>query len=189
MQRERPDKRITVLRQNGKGKGDAVREGFAAATGDIFMILDADMTVPPEDLPGFYDALMSGTVEFVNGSRLVYAMEGKAMRFLNLCANTFFARAFSFLLNQPLKDTLCGTKVLTRQDYQRIADNRHYFGEFDPFGDFDLLFGASKLGLRIRDLPIRYRDRQYGSTQISRFRHGLMLLRMCMHAYRRIKCH
>ena len=184
-----PEKDISVLRQTGKGKADAVHLGFSRAKGDVLMILDADMTVPPEDLPVFYETLVSGRAEFVNGSRLVYTMEKKAMRFLNLLGNKFFSLAFSYLLEQPIKDTLCGTKVFTRQDYQRIMETRRYFGEFDPFGDFELLFGAAKLKLLIRDLPVRYRERTYGTTQISRFRHGLILLRMSVVALARLRFH
>ena len=183
-----PEKDIKVYRQEGKGKGDAVRVGFAKAAGDVFMILDADMTVPPEDLSAFYNALMDSHVEFVNGSRLIYEMEGKAMRFLNLCANKFFGIAFSYLMEQNVKDTLCGTKVMLKSDYERIMKGRVYFGDFDPFGDFDLLFGAAKLFLRIRDLPVRYRDRTFGETQISRFRHGLILFHMCFYAFFKLKC-
>jgi glycosyltransferase involved in cell wall biosynthesis len=182
-----PDKDIKLLIQTGKGKGDAVRMGYAAATGDILMILDADLTVPPEDLPRFYSALVQNKAEFLNGSRLVYPMEDQAMRLLNLLANKFFAAAFSWLLGQRLKDTLCGTKVMWRKDYEKLAANRAYFGEFDPFGDFDLLFGASKLNLKLLEIPIRYRARTYGETQISRFRHGLLLLRMTVYAWRKLK--
>jgi SAM-dependent methyltransferase len=183
----RPGTKARLFRQAGKGKGDAVRLGYAEARGEVLMILDADLTVPPEDLPRFYDALVSGRGEFVNGVRLVYPMEDRAMRFLNLVANKFFGMAFSWLLGQPVKDTLCGTKVLWKRDYERIAANRSYFGEFDPFGDFDLLFGAARQNLRIVDLPIRYRERTYGETNIQRFRHGLLLFRMVFFAARRIK--
>ena len=151
------------------------------------MILDSDLTVCPEDLPNFYDAIASGVGEFINGSRLVYPMESQAMRSLNYVANHFFRVLFSWLLDQRIKDTLCGTKVLFRADYERIVQNRHFFGEFDPFGDFDLLFGAAKLNLSIIDLPIRYRERTYGEIKIHRFRHGLLLLRMCFFAARKIK--
>lgn len=173
--------------QEGKGKGDAVRKGYAMATGDIYMILDADLTVPPEDLPKFYEAIASGHGEFINGSRLVYNMDRKAMRFLNLLGNKFFGLAFTWLLDQRFKDTLCGTKVISRADYKRLERNRAFFGDFDPFGDFDLIFGASKLNLKIVELPIRYRERTYGDTNISRFRHGMILLRMCAFASRKIK--
>lgn len=176
-----------LLRQPGKGKGDAVRAGFREATGDVLMILDADMTVPPEDLPRFYEAWRSGRADFVNGVRLVYPMEDKAMRFFNHIGNRFFSLAFSWLLNQNIKDTLCGTKVLSRRDYEMIAANRAYFGEFDPFGDFDLLFGAARYNLKIADLPIRYAERTYGDTNIDRWRHGMILLRMVLYAMRRIK--
>jgi SAM-dependent methyltransferase len=176
---------MRLLRQTGRGKGDAVRLGFAAAGGDVLMILDADLTVPPEDLPRFYDAVAEGKAEFVNGSRLVYPMEGKAMRLLNLYGNKFFSLAFSLILEQRLKDTLCGTKVLRREHYARIAAGRWFFGDFDPFGDFDLLFGAAKQNLKIVDLPVRYRARTYGDTKISRFREGLLLLRMTWLALRK----
>ncbi|HEY8165198.1 MAG TPA: glycosyltransferase [Gemmatimonadaceae bacterium] len=184
---EYPERRVRAFQQTGKGKGDAVRLGFAEATGDVLMILDADMTVPPEELPRFYRALVSGKGDFINGVRLVYPMERSAMRPLNLFGNKFFGAMFSWLLGQPLRDTLCGTKVIRRTDYEMIAANRHYFGEFDPFGDFDLLFGAAKLNLKIVDMPIRYRERTYGETNIQRFRHGWMLLRMVAYAARRIK--
>lgn len=183
----RPELRMLALRQPGKGKGDAVRTGFAEAAGDILMILDADMTVPPEDLPRFFDAIASGKGEFINGVRLVYPMEEKAMRFLNLLGNKFFSLAFSWLLGQPIKDTLCGTKVLWRCDYEKIRANRAYFGDFDPFGDFDLLFGAAKLDLKYVEIPIRYGERLYGETNISRFRHGLLLLKMVLFAARKMK--
>lgn len=182
-----PDRRITTLRQTGKGKGNAVREGYAVAQGDILMILDADLTMPPEELPKFYEAVASGKAEFANGSRLVYPMEEKAMQFLNMIANKFFGVAFSWLLGQRVKDTLCGTKVLRRSHYLTIAANRAYFGEFDPFGDFDLLFGADKQNLKIRDIPIRYRERTYGSTNIQRWKHGLLLFRMLGVAARKLK--
>ncbi len=184
---KRPLTRNLLLLQSGIGKADAVRLGFEHASGEILMILDADLTVPPEDLPRFYDALVNGKGEFINGVRLVYPMEEQAMRSLNFMGNKFFSLAFSWLLGQPIKDTLCGTKVLWKTDYELIAANRDYFGDFDPFGDFDLIFGAAKLNLKIVDLPIRYRERTYGSTNISRWKHGLLLLRMVSFAARRIK--
>ena len=182
-----PERRIKIMQQSGKGKGDAVRCGFAAATGDMLMILDADLTMPPEELPKFYEVLASGRAEFANGVRLVYPMDEKAMQFLNLCANKTFGIIFSWLLGQTVKDTLCGTKVLSRAHYEQIAANRAYFGDFDPFGDFDLLFGAAKLNLKISDVPIRYRERTYGSTNINRWSHGWLLLRMVQFAARKLK--
>ena len=182
-----PDKDIKFLVQEGRGKGDAVRNAFEQARADILMILDADLTVSPEEIPKFYKALASGKGEFINGSRLVYPMEKEAMRFLNMLGNKFFSLAFSWLLSQRIKDTLCGTKVISRENYMALAANRHYFGDFDPFGDFDLLFGASKLNLRIVEIPVRYRARQYGETQISRFKHGLLLMKMCFFAVRKMK--
>jgi SAM-dependent methyltransferase len=182
-----PELAIKRFKQSGKGKGDAVRQGFAEATGDAVMILDADLTMPPEDLPKFYEALQSGKGEFVNGSRLTYPMEKEAMRFLNRLANYMFAMLFTYLLNQRYTDTLCGTKVLLRRHYEEISRNRSYFGEFDPFGDFDLIFGAAKLNLKTAEVPIRYAAREYGETNISRFRHGLLLLRMVWFAFMKLK--
>jgi hypothetical protein len=151
------------------------------------MILDADLTVPPEDLPRFYRTLAEGKGEFINGSRLVYPMEQKAMRALNLLGNKFFSQVFTWLLEQRIRDTLCGTKVLFRRDYLKIARGRSFFGDFDPFGDFDLLFGAAKLNLKIVEVPVHYRERTYGETNISRFRHGYLLLRMSWLAFRKLK--
>ncbi len=182
-----PECKASLYRQTGKGKGDAVRLGFEKATGDVLMILDADLSVAPENLPRFYEALRDGYGEFINGVRLVYPMEKRAMRFFNLVGNKFFSLAFSWILGQPIKDTLCGTKVLTRRNYERIKANRSYFGDFDPFGDFDLIFGAAKLNLKIVDVPIRYRERTYGDTNISRWRHGWLLLKMVMFSLFRIK--
>jgi ubiquinone/menaquinone biosynthesis C-methylase UbiE len=178
---------IKIGQQKGKGKGDAVRVGFDMATCDVLMILDADLTVPPEDLVKFYDAIASGKGDFINGSRLVYPMEKEAMRFLNLLGNKFFSMAFTWLLDRPFKDTLCGTKVIYKEDYNRLIANRKFFGDFDPFGDFDLIFGAHKLNLKIVEIPVRYRERTYGTTNISRFKHGFLLLQMCMFAARKIK--
>ncbi len=182
-----PNRQARLFRQIGVGKGDAVRLGFAQAQGEILMILDADLTVMPEDLPRFYHALRSGRADFINGVRLVYPLEKKSMRFFNFLGNKFFSLAFSWLLGQPIKDALCGTKVLWKEDYEKIASNRSYFGDFDPFGDFDLLFGASKLNLKINDLPIRYRERTYGNTNIHRWSHGWLLMKMTLFAARRIK--
>ncbi len=182
-----PQRRCQLLQQAGSGKGDAVRLGFERARGDIFMILDADLTVPPEDLPRFYKALACGQGELVNSVRLIYPMEKQAMRYLNFLGNKFFSLAFSMLLGQPIKDTLCGTKVLSRENYLQIERNRAYFGDFDPFGDFDLIFGAAKFNLKIIDLPVRYRERVYGKTNIQRWKHGWLLLKMVAVAAGRIK--
>jgi SAM-dependent methyltransferase len=178
---------IKVLKQDGKGKGDAVRKGFAAATGDVLMILDADLTMPPEALPKYHAVIETGKAEFVNGTRLIYPMEREAMRPLNLIANRFFAYLFSYLVNTRLTDTLCGTKVLLRKDYEVLVRERGYFGNFDPFGDFDLIFGAAKLNLKIIETPIHYKARTFGETQISRFRDGWLLLKMVWFAYRKLK--
>src|SRR5437773_2963253 len=179
--------RLVLAQQKGQGKGDAVRMGFDLATRDILMILDADLTTPPEELPKFYNAIAEDKAKYVNGSRLVYPMEKQAMRFFNILANKFFAAAFSFVLGQRFKDTLCGTKVLSRAHYKRLAAAREFFGDFDPFGDFDLLFGAARMGLKIVEVPVHYHERTYGTTNIQRWRHGWILLRMLLFAARRMK--
>jgi glycosyltransferase involved in cell wall biosynthesis len=180
---------IQILQQPGKGKWDAVYAGFAVARGDVLVIQDGDLTAPPEDLPKFYQAIASGTAEFANGSRLVYPMDAQAMQFLNLIANWGFANLLSFILGQRIKDSLCGTKMLLRSHYQRLLVRIKPFGAFDPFGDFNLLFGAMLLNLRILDIPVRYRNRSYGSTNISRFRHGVLLLRMVWFGFRWLRFH
>jgi SAM-dependent methyltransferase len=173
-----PERDISLISQPGRGKGDAVRTGFAAAKNDVLMILDGDLSVRPEDLPKFHAALAENRGELINGSRLVYDMEPGSMRFFNVLGNKFFSMLFGAITGQNAKDTLCGTKVLLRSDYEKIAAARSYFGEFDPFGDFDLLFGAARLNLKIVDLPVRYQPRRYGETNISRWSHGVLLLRM-----------
>ncbi|MCP5053788.1 MAG: glycosyltransferase [bacterium] len=183
--RSERDVKYTV--QAGKGKGDAVRKGFGISTGDILMIQDGDLTAPPEDLSKFYDAIASGKGEYINGSRLVYPMEKQAMRMLNVMGNKFFSLMFSWLLEQPLKDTLCGTKVISKKNWDRLVANRDYFGDFDPFGDFDLIFGSAKMNLKIVEVPVRYKAREYGDTNISRFQHGWLLLKMVFFALNKIK--
>jgi ubiquinone/menaquinone biosynthesis C-methylase UbiE len=169
------------------GKSAAVRRGFANATNDIVMVFDSDLTMDPKDLPKFYQALVDNKAELIMGSRLVYPMEKDAMRFLNILGNKFFSLVFSFLLDQQIKDTLCGTKVLFKKDYDKIVKNRAYFGEFDPFGDFDFIFGATKLNLKILEIPIRYKARVYGKTNIKRFNHGWLLFKMTFFAAKKIK--
>lgn len=171
---------LKTFQQTGRGKADAVRLGFAQATGDVLMILDADLSVQPEDLPLFYRALAQGTTEFANGSRLVYNMESQAMQLLNLFFNKLFGLWISWIIGQPVKDTLCGTKVMTRRNYERMQRVFARWAGRDPFGDFDLLFGAARLSLKIRDVPIAYKERTYGNTNISRFRNGWQLLKMCL---------
>lgn len=182
-----PDRDVRLIRQTGRGKGQAVREGFDAARGDVLMILDGDLTVLPEELPKFFEVLASGRGELVSGGRLVYPMAQGAMRGLNWVGNRFFGLAFSYLIGQRILDTLCGTKALFAADYRRIAAGREALCDFDPFGDFDLLLGAAKLNRKIVEVPVRYRDRVYGTTQIHRFRHGWMLLRMCWVALWKLK--
>ncbi len=179
--------KASLIKQKGIGKGNAVRTGLKRAKNQILMILDADLTVRPKDLEKFYFALTNGYCDFANGSRLIYPLENESMRTLNYFGNKMFSIAFTFLLGQKIKDTLCGTKALFRKDYLRISVNRKYFGNFDPFGDFDLLFGASRLNLKIMDIPVRYHERSYGRTNISRLQHGLLLLRMVIFAAGKLK--
>ena len=178
---------LRCLKQDGKGKADAVRKGFAHASKDIFMILDADLSVYPEDLPAFYGAICENKAEFLNGSRLVYPHDGKAMRFCNMIGNKFFAEVFSYLVGQRFKDTLCGTKVISGENYRKLEAHRSFFGEFDPFGDFDLILGAARLCLKIREIPVRYHERTYGSTNINRWKHGFILLGMVIFAGKKLK--
>lgn len=178
---------IRAFQQTGRGKSDAVRMGFARATQPLLTILDADLTMPPEFLARFYEAYNNGYGDFVNGSRLVYPMEGQAMRPLNRLGNIFFTKMLSWSLEVRLSDCLCGTKLLARHDYARLEKWRQDFGDFDPFGDFELLFPASTLGLGIIDIPVRYLARTYGSTNIRRFRHGLQLLKMTLIGFLRIQ--
>ena len=179
--------KLSAYKQSGKGKGDAVRLGFGKATGDLLMILDADLTVPPEDLPIFFETAVAGHADYLQGTRLVYPMEAGAMRFFNKLGNIAFSRLFTHLLQQPIKDTLCGTKVLWKRDYERLAAARHVFGDFDPFGDFDLIFGAARLNLKLGEIPVRYRDRVYGETNIQRWKHGWLLLKMSALAARKLR--
>jgi glycosyltransferase involved in cell wall biosynthesis/ubiquinone/menaquinone biosynthesis C-methylase UbiE len=184
LERTDPNAPVAMLKL---GKGDAVRKGFDVATGDVLMILDADLTVPPEDLPAFFAALATGKADFINGNRLLYPMEERAMKFVNYLGNKFFSVLFTWLLGQRVRDTLCGTKALRKADYLRIKEGRAYFGEFDPFGDFDLLFGAARLKLRIVDVPVRYRRRIAGVTKVRVLKHGWLLLAMSVVAFRKFK--
>ena len=179
--------RLKSLKQGGRGKSDAVLAGFAAAEGELLTVLDADLTMPPEMLPRFYMAWVGGQADFINGSRLVYPIHPEAMQFLNRLGNVFFAKALSWALDNRYSDSLCGTKMMARHDHLRMLAWRREFGEFDPFGDFDMLFPAAELALGTIDVPIRYLPRTYGETNIRRFYHGLMLLKMTLVGLWRVK--
>src|SRR5262249_18318887 len=179
--------RVRGYRQTGQGKHDAVRLGIEKATNDLVIILDADLTMPPEMLARFYVAYRDGFADFVNGHRLMYPMEKDAMRFLNWLGNIFFAKLVSRLADVRVGDSLCGTKLLRRADYALIEAWRRNIGIVDPFGDFELLFFASTLRLGIIDVPIRYKARSYGATNIRRFTDGFLLLRYCARAFVRFK--
>jgi len=164
---------VKIFKQKGKGKADATWLGLGKAKGDILMIYDADRTVPAKDLPKFYNVLAWGLGDFANGSRLVYPMEGDAMQGLNKIGNQFFSKLFTWILGQHFKDTLCGTKAFYRKDYLNFKRTKT-----DPFGDFDLIFGAIRNNLKVVEVPIRYKERVYGATNINRFRHGILLFKM-----------
>jgi hypothetical protein len=178
---------LKAFKQSGKGKADAVWLGFEKAKGEILMIYDADRTVSPTDLPKFYKVLATSLGEFANGSRMVYPMENDSMRFLNQIGNKLFGFIFTKILGQNFKDTLCGTKALFRKDYVYIRKHNKRYFKMDPFGDFALIFGAIKNNLKVVEIPIRYRERVYGTTNINRFRHGLMLLKMTLLAYKEFR--
>lgn len=178
-------RRIVALQQEGRGKWDAVKKGFSIATGELLMILDADMTVPPEDLPRFYRVFAEGHGDFINGSRMIYPMESRAMRFFNKLGNRFFAMFVGLIIRTKLSDTLCGTKVFRRSEWERMQ--RLPEAGRDPFGDFEMLFGAHRLNLSIVELPVRYRDREYGETQINRWRDGWLLLKLCIHTWKSLR--
>ena len=182
-----PHRNIRLVIQDGIGQGDAMRKGFKHATGDIILWLEADLSTPPEEILKLYILLAEGRGEFVNGSRLVYPMPKGSMRLLNLWGNRFFGRLFTWLIGQQSRDTLCGLKGLTRVGYEKIVAEQDYFGDFDPFGDFEILFGAAKRNLKIVEVPVHYRPRVYGTTKISRFRDGILLLRMSWLALWRLK--
>ncbi len=179
--------KMKAIQQKGLGKADAVFQAFSLASNDVLMILDADLTVPPEDLPKFWKKISTGQAEYINGSRLVYLMENNAMRLLNYIANKIFALLFTWLLGQRYTDTLCGTKVIRKRHYDMALKRNRDLGNFDPFGDFFIIFGASRLNLKMMEVPIRYRAREYGETQISRFSHGFLLLKMVIFAFFKLK--
>lgn len=182
-----PKKDIKYFQQESTGKADAVRKGFSKAKGDVFIIFDADMTVSPKELPKFFNAIVENQGELVIGSRLIFNLNKKSMPAVNILGNKFFALIFSWLLNQKITDTLCGSKALSKTNYKKLLKNRKYFGERDPFGDFDLILGASKQKLKIMEIPVHYHPRKYGDSNISRFKHGVLLLKMAIEAIYKIK--
>lgn len=163
-----------------RGKGQAVKQGFDAATQEVIMILDADVSTPPEELPRFFEPLNRGVCQFVNGTRMVYPMEEQAMRTVNLFFNKMFGYMMSFITQQTLTDTLCGTKALYRSDYKRMQ-----WG-IDRWGDFDLLFGAAKMGSKIMEVPVHYLTRQSGESKMKSLKHGIHLLIACVKGFRQL---
>jgi len=187
MQALHADKRIRLIQGPGRGKAENVWTGFRAARGDVLMILDADLTVMPEELPMFFRALVSSRGDFINGTRLVYPVQERAMKLANMIGNKLFGLLFSFLLDQRIKDTLCGTKVLWRKDWLRMETNLGTWGITDLWGDYELLFGASKLNLEIVEVPVHYQERTHGVTKMTRvLSNGLRMLGICWHAWRRL---
>ena len=183
-----PDRIIKLVKGPGINKAKNVWTGFDAATGDILIILDGDLTVMPEELPYFVNAIAGGYAEFVNGSRLVYSMPKNAMKKTNLMGNKFFSVVFSYLLDQRVKDTLCGTKVIWRSDWKRIKPLINSWGTVDRWGDYELLFSAAKLNLKILDLPVHYQERVYGFTKMTKvFNNGMNMLKMCYYGFKKLK--
>jgi len=182
-----PHKDIKLLIQGGIGQGDAFRKGFDHAKGDFVFWLEADLTTPPEELTKFWDAYISGRCEYANGTRLVYKMQKSAMPVVNFLGNRFFGNLFTWLLKQRFTDTLCGLKALSKRNYLKIRKEINYFGDFDPFGDFELIFGVIKNNLKVADIPVKYYPRQYGQTKTKVFRHGILLLKMSWIAFKKFK--
>jgi glycosyltransferase involved in cell wall biosynthesis len=176
-------RRVKAFKQKLKGKSDAVWMGFEKAKGDVLIIYDADRTVNASDLLKFFYALVSRPNTFINGSRMIYPMEQESMKFLNRIGNKTFSYIFTWILGQRFKDTLCGTKALFRKDYLYMRKHNKKYFEMDPFGDFALIFGAIKNNLKVTEIPVRYKEREYGSTNINRFRHGFVLLKMAIVAF------
>ncbi len=168
-----------------RGRGDAVRKGLAAAQGDILIVLDGDLTIPPEELPRFYDALVTGKGEFINGTRLIYPSQTDLVPYLKKIGSATISLWFSWVLNQQISDVLCSTKALWKADYQKIEASRDYFGDFDPYGDFDLLFGAARLRLKMIELPIHAGARTYGESKARLL--WPVLTRMAAFAFARFK--
>lgn len=188
MQQKYPGRDIKLVHGPGISKSFNVWTGFDAAQSDILMILDADLTTIPEELPYFFDAIASGRGEFINGSRMVYPMAEDAMKPLNVLGNKMFSMAFSYLLGQTIKDTLCGTKVLWKRDYERMKPLRDSWGVTDRWGDYELIFGAAKLNLHIIDLPVHYLERIYGETKMTkRFKNAAVMARMCLAALKKLR--
>ncbi len=174
--------KVKAYKQRSKGKADAVRLGLSKATGDILMIYDADRTVDAKELKKFYTALSSGLGEFINGSRLVYPMEKDAMRTLNKIGNILFSYLFTWILGQNFKDTLCGTKAFFKKDYLKFKKFKD-----DPFGDFELIFGAIRENQKVVEIPVHYKERVYGVTNIKRIYHGLLLFKMVWRGFKEFK--
>jgi hypothetical protein len=188
MQALYPEREIRLIEGPGICKAENVWTGFRAARGDVLMILDADLAVMPEELPMFLRALASRRGDFINGSRLIYPMQHNAMKFANEIGNKLFGLLFSFLLDQRIKDTLCGTKVLWRKDWIRMEKTLGSWGIKDLWGDYELLFGASKLHLEIVEVPVHYQERIHGVTKMTRvFANGLRMLGICWHAWSRLE--
>ncbi len=190
MQKKHPKKDIKLVKGPGICKAENVWTGFDAASGDILMILDADLTVIPEELPYFYEAIARGYGEFINGSRLVYPMHEEAMRGFNIIGNKFFSIFFTYILDSSIKDTLCGTKVMWAKDFEKIKALRGSWGIQDRWGDYELIFGAAKNHLKIIDLPVHYMERTYGETKMTnRFKNGWIMLKMSFASLLKIKFH
>jgi len=162
------------------GKAEAVVKGFDMARGDICIIYDADMTVSSDEIKKIYEAAKTDSDIFINCSRFVYPMEKGAMRGFNYLGNKIFALIIGTLVGQKMTDTLCGTKVIYRNNFDKIKQSGLIEKLGDPFGDFTLILGAKKLGLKIIEIPVTYKKRICGITNISRFKDGWKLLKIVL---------
>lgn len=178
-----PHKNIRLIKQPGKGQGDAIHTGFKEAKGEIIILYEGDGTSEPYDIQYFYEAIEAGRFEFIEGSRFVYPLSHKCMPLANKIGNVVFAKWFSFFLNQRTTDVLSGIKAIRKKDYEKIYNTWGFLGIPDPFGDFELLFGSARYGLKIGEIPIRYKPRVFGESKTSVFKHGWYLLKMAFTGY------
>ena len=149
----------------------------------LIIIYEGDGTSDPGDIAYFYQAMKSGRFEFIEGTRFVYPKDNRAMPIINQLGNIFFAKWFSFFLGQRTNDVLSGIKSILKRDYDLLYKRWGFLGFTDPFGDFELLYGAARTGLKIGEIPIRYYPRTYGETKTKLLIHGFYLLKMAAKGY------
>ena len=171
--------KISLLKQTSTGKKNAVVEGFNTSSGDTLAIIDCDFTV---DIDDSIDAIMESTKNeniLINCSRTTFPMEKDAMRWANYIGNRCFAIFLSILINKPISDSLCGTKVFSRKFFNLMKKNGSWESKSDPFGDFTIIFEAANNNIKILNYPVRYYARRSGAPNISRWLDGIKLLKVC----------